>query len=254
MARNQTILQGFVNINLETNEKSFYIRESEKVMAPSVNRVVSRTNRDLNPPITIEELAKKIGVNSINIENAHVQGSRLYGVSRLNSDWDLSVIVSSNIPYKFYQFSHNEVDFDVHVYNRENFDNKIKYHNMRELEFVFHPKEARLIDKFPKIASISRTFLSKQVIIESDDLWNRGRNILEKQTRDPYIAKKDFWHSIRFLIFAKQIIQNGRITDFSGANYLYDEIVLSKETNFSYFNDKISKIREDLKQEIKNLL
>ncbi len=70
-----------------------------------------------------------------------------------------------------------------------------------------------------------------------------------------YRARKEIVHSFRYLLFAVQIIQHGRIIDFSAANQFLS-IIMSIEMREKNWDDivKIFKVHfEDLKQQLKDL-
>jgi hypothetical protein len=48
-------------------------------------------------------------------------------------------------------------------------------------------------------------------------------------------------------MFVEQIFKNGSIENFSEANYIYESIINSEETDYFYFNSILSNLRESLK-------
>lgn len=265
MAKINIILQGFVDINLETDENI-----NTKIVPKTVGTGAVSFNPNaggiqnlpksfvlpsvLELPVSIEEVFVGINVNSASVQAAHVQGSRLYGVDDVNSDWDLAIISTDETSHTIRETTAGGVDFDVHVYSQEEFQSRLDSHDMRKLEFIYHPDNVKLINNKEFTVDIDKNKLIERVKFESDDLWSRGRVILETGSREPYIALKDFWHSFRFLIFAEQILKDGSITDFSAANSLYESIINSKQTDFAFFEINFSVLRETMKLNLNTYL
>lgn len=257
MTRIRTIINGFVDLNLETDENVNTKIISENTIQSSVTPISINPNKasffrfrgKIELPVTIDEVLTTVGINPASVTIAHVQGSRLYGVEGQESDWDL-VIVSNEInTYQFKEASIDGNDFDIHAYHPTKFQEHLDYHNMRELESIYHPANFRLTDVIEFNTTIDVNRLISTVKYESDSLWNIAKSMLDNGA-DPYPALKRYWHSFRFLIFAKQILDEGSITDFSEANYLYDSIVGSKRVDSAYFEATFSQTREDMKTEL----
>jgi hypothetical protein len=259
MARINLILQGFVDINLETDENvntkiGYKESQAQSQLAFGVinlnlgglsKKSVAAPNK-VELPVSVEEIFEGIGISFLSVQSLHVQGSRLYGVNDVNSDWDLSVITTEVSEHDFREVSIGGNDFDVHLFSQSQFQNRLDNYEMRELESLSHPEEFILIDNKSFSLDIDNDKLISQVKFESDDLWNRAKNILNSGG-DSYIALKNIWHSFRFLIFAEQILQNGSITDFTAANYLYESIVNSGRDDYEFFEINFATLRETLK-------
>jgi len=259
MARINIILQGFVDINLETDENvntKIGYKESQaqsQLTFGTINlnlggllqKSVAAPNK-IELPVSLEEIFEGVGADFTSAQSVQIQGSRLYGVNDANSDWDLSIITTEISGHEFREANVGGVEFDVHLYSQDDFQSKINNHEMRELETLSRPDEFILIDNKSFSLDIDNDKLISQVKFESNDLWNRGRNILNSGG-DSYTALKNIWHSFRFLIFAEQILQNGSIVDFTAANYLYDSIVNSGRDDYEFFEINFNTLRETLK-------
>jgi len=257
MARTHIILQGFVDINLETDEnvntKIGYKKQQELIVKNidinpvflNVSKLKSASDK-IELPVDIESVFENIGVNIESIQLASVKGSRLYGVDGVGSDWDLIAIstdISGNV---FRETNIDGNDFDVHIFSQEDFQNKLDNHEMREIESLSYPENFIIIDNKTFSVDIDSDKLINKVKFESDDLWNIAKSKFNSNG-DLYRAVKEIWHSFRLLIFAEQILKDGSITDFGGANYLYETIINSKQTDFEFFESNFSTLRETLK-------
>lgn len=259
MTKIRTILQGFVDINLETDEKkATKIGADEEVAIIQDNLkstvlgdgVVLKTSAiNLQPPISLNQLSEEIGVTSSSIQFAITQGSRVYGVDTNNSDWDITVVSSGVDGYRFVEFSYEGIDYDVNVYSSSEFQSRIDRHEMKELEILYYPREAILLQTIEFNTQLNRTQLINTVREESDQLWYRAKFGLDSK-QDAYQPLKTIWHSIRFLIFAEQILRFGSIENFSAANVLRSSIVNSNRVDFEYFDSNFGALREAMKVEI----
>jgi hypothetical protein len=259
MTKITTILNGFVNINLETDENKFSKISKEKdneILKSNIeisnlkSGFIERTIAiDLQPPVSLSKIAEEIGINGSSIQFASVQGSNVYGVESQNSDWDITVVSTDLIGYRFSEFSFEGIDYDVNIYSPEEFQNRIDRKYMKELEILSYPEEAFLIKTLDFQTENNRTQLINKVREESDELWFRAKNNL-KIKKDDYQALKTIWHSIRFLIFAEQILKFGSIEKLSAANVLRDPIVNSKRVDFEFFEENFGALREQMKLEL----
>jgi hypothetical protein len=260
MARINIILQGFVDINLETDE-NFNTKigyKNNQTTTGSVNvdfniqnlqglRKSSTLPETIELPTSLEVIFEKINMNIESAQAVHLQGSRLYEVDGINSDWDLAVISTDVNSYMFKEVNIEGNEFDIHLYTQENFQNKLDNHEMRELEFLYHPSNVIFVNNKSFSVDISNNKLINRVKVESDYLWNKAKTDLGSGVVDDYLSLKRVWHSFRFLIFAEQILKDGSITDFTAANYLYESIVNSMQTDFEFFELNFGTLRETLK-------
>jgi predicted nucleotidyltransferase len=262
MSKIRTILKGFVDINLETDENINTKIIIEKSFSQEVSSLNSFSLRAFSPesdkielPVDFSEILNSVGItDQSSISLAHIKGSRLYGVEKNSSDWDIVAISSSIKNLSFRESTINNEEFDVHLYSPEAFNKKLEEQSIREIEVIFHPSKVRIINDVEYFFNLDKNKLIEKVKNDSDEIWNIGENILKTNTLDSYRALKNFWHSFRFLIFAKQILESGSIYDFSAANQLYAPIVNSKQVNYSFFEENFSPLRESLKEELNNYI
>jgi len=257
MAKIHSILQGFVDLNMETDENNATRIVPEGTIrqesAPFNNDSSSLNSPTLTLPVSIDELVQKIGIEPSAVKLAHIQGSRLYGVDSPISDWDLAVVASGVNGYQFKEINIDGVEYDIHTYSQDRFQTFLDNHNMKELESLYHPSGVRLVDKVEFSVDIDPERLVEKVREESDSLWNRAESDLDAGN-DPYTAHKKIWHSFRFILFAVQILEQGEITNFSEANGFYDIIVKSGRDDFKYFEDTFGATREELKNSLDQYL
>jgi hypothetical protein len=178
MTRIRTILKGFVDINLETDEKSF-ITSREGVIESRIQSnlknsikksqfIEKTTSTNLIPPISLIEISEKIGIKVSDMQIAVVQGSNVYGVSGLSSDWDITIVSNSFSGYRFFDFSLEDIDYDIHVYSPEEFQNRIDRKEMRELEILSYPEEAFMLKTIEIKTQANKVQLITKVREESE--------------------------------------------------------------------------------------
>lgn len=262
----QIKLKGFVNLNINTDEYSFLkpINEENNKSTQNVNSAgrapSSKVVAEGNVPIDLENLFIKLNFPEDAFYNIHLKGSRLYGtvnvIQDMNavSDWDLISIVDTETPYQFVEFVYNGINYDVHIFNKQEFLKKLDEHDMDSLEFLFHPKSAIILDKENYSVNIDKNKLINSALSESNKQWYIAKAILNDKSQDAYLGLKRIWHSIRYLIFTEQILKYGKIYNFSAANSIYADIINSKSTNFSYFETNFQSIKTQYENIVKSYL
>jgi hypothetical protein len=250
--------QGFVILNKITDENLYMVlkREEPGQTTESTEQRLSIQETELKKlfPLSIETLLSKVGVTIDNVNSAHIQGSRLYETDKLKSDWDVLIVAGSKTPYRFYEFSVNGVDFDVHVFSVVEFHKKIEALDLATLEFIFHPNSAKLIEN--SVYSVNLNHDTLKVVAEAESLrqWTVAEAILRNPDLDPYKGLKRIWHSIRYLMFTKQLLNSGTITDFTEASSLSDPILQEDPRNVDAIIAKYAPTREQLLAEIKKII
>lgn len=250
--------QGFVILNKITNENLYMVLKKEDSEQSSVNNAqrlsIQGSSLKDSFPLTIDTLLSKVGVRIDDVNSAHIQGSRLYETDRIKSDWDILIVAGSKTPYRFYKFSVNGVDFDVHVFSVIEFQNKLEVLDLASLEFIFHPDSVKLIEKSVYSVNLNHDVLKVVAEAESNKQWTVAETILRNPDLDPYKGLKRIWHSIRYLMFTKQLLTSSTITDFTEASSLNDPIVQEDPRFVDDILAKYAPIREQLLADIKKII
>lgn len=168
---------------------------------------------------TLETIIKASGLHKSRVFNVTIFGSRVYGTSNSESDWDVIMVANNSVESIEIK---NDL-FNIHIYTPNKYQADLDWHRINNLECQFAPDWAKLKEtiKFefefngPKlrhatshISSNSYVKCKKKLIIT--DEYNTG--------------VKSLFHSIRIPMFATQIASEVRITDFSCANFVWDKI------------------------------
>jgi len=69
----------------------------------------------------------------------------------------------------------------------------------------------------------------------------------------PETSRKDLVHSIREIMFAIQIAESGRITNFAIANSLWAEVKAETSTNWNYYHEKYKPIWRQMHKRLKEV-
>lgn len=137
-------------------------------------------------------------------------GSRVYGTHRPNSDHDFGLVIAGRHARRDLLKGR---DINIVLFSEGAFQESLDKHNIFALEILFAPAEHRLVEcgpPFPYRANRQKLQAAAEAKAAEDEA--KGRRLQETQ---PERAKKSFFHAARIRNFADQIIELGRIVDFS---------------------------------------
>jgi hypothetical protein len=203
-----------------------------------------------NIPFTIEEVIKATGVHPLKVKNIYLYGSRVYGTSRTGSDYDIIFIASHLLAHEEKRATVNGVLLNIHIITPDKFLADLKIHNIMNLECLFAPEWARLQEKLVLPNEINPKKLVKNNLAQSYSSWQGGK--MKIQSYDITRGSKSIFHALRMLMFAAQILEHGKIVDYSEANTLYPEIMDCDEFEWDYFRAKYLPLKIELEEKIKS--
>jgi predicted nucleotidyltransferase len=168
---------------------------------------------------------------SAHILNIYLWGSRAYGTASEASDYDLMVVVDDvpgigaryDRPTQSYHFDdYTDQVLNAHIVSLRHFQTMIDEHRHEAMECVFLPRQFVLLQRVKPRVHIDSDLLRRVSVWEARQRSNIAKSKwhLGKEQKDFYSAKKDFVHSLRYMIFAREIITHHRIEP-SAANELY---------------------------------
>lgn len=263
---NNIKIQGFVFMNLNTDENSFmkkrldaFYGKEESQNPPSTNSSVNQrmasteileTSLKSLFPLSVEEFAAKINLTEDKLISIHIQGSRFYETDVNSSDWDIMIIAAIDSTFEFKEFMYAGEEYDVRIFSPQAFLEKLASHDLAGLEFIYHPDSVKLLETGVYEQKINPSRLINWTITDIDRLWKNAK--IEIEGGDAYKGLKNIFHSFRYLFYAKQILTEGKITDYKAANYLYDSIVNNQEYkgDFKYFEENYWPLVEQMQQEL----
>lgn len=184
-----------------------------------------------------------------NILNVYLNGSRVYGTNKKDSDYDFIVVVKENT----YGSDHvRDENCDYSIVTKEEWDKQAKENSVDFCECYFLPKKFKIIENYvPEFEFKKENIRSSFSSVASNSWVKCKKKLTVEKDFAPYIGKKSLWHSLRILQFGIQILRDGKITDYSSANSLYNEIVGCDSNDWEYYKEKYQKTYNALKSEFR---
>lgn len=191
---------------------------------------------------TPEEVKSLTGLPEWKIINIYLYGSRVYGTSETDSDYDF--IVTANSLNEHREIRNDK--YNVHVITPDKFLDELEAYRMVNLECVFAPNFARIQEKVNYLSSfkLDRQKLRRKLLTQSHDSWHKAKMKLNESDIDRGL--KSLFHSLRILLFGIQIIEHGEIIDFSEGNYYWQEIIDCGEVEWEPLKTKFLPLKKDL--------
>lgn len=181
------------------------------------NRTIITNNIKMIP--TIDDIILASGIHRSRVFNIYLFGSRVYGTFNTKSDWDIIMVANNSV--EAIEIKGDE--FNIHVYTPDKFKSDLEWHRPNNLECIFAPDFAKLLEKIDfsdfKINLIKLRHATSHV---SSYSWVKAKKKLE--AGEYFIGIKSLYHSLRIPMFSNQIIETGRIVDFTCANSIWDKI------------------------------
>lgn len=195
--------------------------------------------------VNIQKVIALSGLPKWKIKNIYLYGSRIYGTHKISSDYDIMVVASTLEPKEI-----KDPEYNIHIKTTDFFYDSLTNYKMVALECVFAPPSAIFKETFDyrKDFLIKDGKLKKSVLSQSHDSWMKGK--FKINDGDITRGTKSLFHSIRMLMFAIQLIENGKITDFSEANKHWEAIDSSDLLQWNKYKDLLL----PLKQKMENRL
>jgi len=166
--------------------------------------------------VTLEEVIEKSGLHPSRIHNVYVFGSQCYSTASDKSDYDILVIANTTYPEKELVVD----NLNIHILTKDRMLEQLKQHHIGKIEAILSPYilknsvEISLEIKIPSLRhSISHT---------CSNSWVKSKKKLEQG--DYYIGIKSLFHSLRIAMFGIQLAENGKIVDWTCANYIWDKL------------------------------
>jgi predicted nucleotidyltransferase len=206
-----------------------------------------------------DEIIKAAGVHPLKVKNIYVFGSRVYGTATADSDYDVIVVANSMEESKEVVVG----ELNIHVWTPDKFIRDLKNLDMHNLECVFAPDKAKILEKVNYMDANFKIKPDQMKFAAMQQSFNRFHTAKMKLIDgDIHRGVKSLFHSLRILLFAKQILRYGRIEDFTEANQFWSDIkidlqltknITDGEELWRYFKDKYLPQKIELEQRLKNI-
>lgn len=175
------------------------------------------------------------------IHSASRCGSRVYGTAGPRSDEDFVVVLADAAARQDLLFVGG---VNVVVHGTGSFTRALADQSVFACEVLFAPAEHRLKEGRPPLPyRLDRPKLAASAAGRSDaDFKKAGKTFAD----EPQAAKKKLFHALRVPLFARQLVQNGKIVDFAEAAPLWAEIAGHRETEWAPYAQAYGAMREGL--------
>jgi predicted nucleotidyltransferase len=193
---------------------------------------------------TIEEICETVKRHPKMVKGCYVFGSRVYGTSTEDSDWDIILIANASSP----EVEHKTGNLNVHILTPDRFAKELKDNHIRAIECLCAPDWA-VLKPFPGIDSFAyrpesfRHNISHTV----SNSWVKAKKKLEQG--DYYIGVKSIFHSLRLADFGTQFATTKKIT-YSSMNVVWTDIA-SREWTWEELKEKYQPLRNLLLTEFR---
>jgi len=196
----------------------------------------------------LKEIIEISGIHPLKIRNVFIYGSRVYGYNREDSDFDI-IMVAPNL------IKHTEIrgeKYNIHIVTPDSFkEDLLKNYKIAYLECVFAPEWAILQEKEKYNLSLVKEKIKKEMLAQSFSTW---RNAKQKMIEgDTIRGNKSAYHALKILKFGIQMIEHGKIVNFSECNELYKEFENENFYEWFQIKDKYLEFKKQLEDKLKSL-
>lgn len=182
------------------------------------------------------EICKRLSLDPDSVLNIYPYGSKVYGTATEKSDDDFIIVMTDEGFSKRFDLGPDLTafssgisvnDVDGSLYSKSLFEVAILEHEISVLECLWLP---------PKTVKQHRHDFAPSFILDlptlRESLSSKASNSFVKakkkftveKDRNPYLARKSLFHSLRILKFGMQIASCGFIHDYRAANAIWESI------------------------------
>lgn len=201
--------------------------------------------------LKLKNLSNNWNKNNNAIICRYLRGSRLYNTADGQSDNDYLAIVGDDViiipderyisidcikaDKRIYQTSFGNIDVEVVKYS--DFISLIKEHSPLALEAIFSIERgmSTVNDIFLNFFELNKWKIRESFgSIANNSFVKAKKKLVVKESYDHRCAIKSLFHSIRLLMYACQIAENGKLIDFGCCKPLWDEIKTDADNGFGW--------------------
>jgi predicted nucleotidyltransferase len=211
-------------------------------MYPKVMNGIEKSKEEIQ-----NEVIKLSGLHPSKIRNIYIYGSRVYGTYTVNSDYDIILIACS----LYVNHEMHEGIYNIHITTPDAFEDQLKNHDIHCLECIHAPDEAKILTNidYTKNFRINIGKLKKMIISQSSWAWSKAQRRIERG--NIIGGAKSLFHSLRILKFGMQIVEFGKIVDFSMTNNIWSQLSECNDIEWREYQDKWMPVRKGFIREFK---
>lgn len=196
---------------------------------------------------TAQEVIKRAKLHPTRVKAIYIFGSRVYGTSDYQSDWDFRVI--ANTPNTNQEIKSG--DFNIHIQTPDHFQKLLDDHNPGALECYFAPSKFKILDNHNFDFNLVIPRLRHNFSHTSSNSWVKCKKKL--QQGDYYVGIKSLFHSLRIPLFGQQIAETGKINDYSCGNFIWDKIKTKPDWTWDELDSEFRNLRNNINSDFRNL-
>lgn len=202
----------------------------------------------------MKEISEIEGYNENKLLNLYLYGSRVYGCSSPQSDYDFIAVYDYDSPGDADEFKSSRTMINISVYSPTRFATMLGDHEISAIECISLPEDDILINKCQHPFLLSLPQLRKSISEKTSHSYVKAKKKLTvEKDLDPYRGKKSLFHAFRIAKFGCQIAKYGKIVDFTEANYYWKDIVLNEHNDWQFYHNKYKKEFNELMTEFRKL-
>jgi len=188
----------------------------------------------LNIKVDKDRILELAELNPVKARNIYVYGSRVYGTNRPDSDTDILITACTMDAHKEF----NDGEYNVHIITPDIFEDRLRRYEMQQLECIFAPSSAIIQERVDYRSSfeLNANRLKKRALSQSAHSWHQAK--MKIRDGDVERGAKSLFHSLRILVFAEQILNEGCIFDFSETNKWYEDIMEDDAYEWQDYKEK----------------
>lgn len=175
-------------------------------------------------------------------------GSRVYGTAGPTSDHDYLVVLEKRDQKQDLLFG---PDINVIVHGLHSFQAALDEGSVLAFEAVFTPPPHRLKEPRPPFSfKLDRIRLVESAISRSTSDFEKAR---KRFSEEPEASRKKLFHSLRVLLFARELARTGRLADYAAANEHFEEIMSDPSRDMGPCEARYGGLRAGLCEELRAL-
>ena len=197
--------------------------------------------------INMDEIIDLTKIHPARVRNIYLYGSRVYGSNKEDSDYDIMMVA----PHIFSRDQFITSKYNINVHIPDVFEDELRGHDMIALECLWSPDFARLKIKedYESKFILDIPKLKVKLLSQSHSVWHQAKMAIKDC--DILRGQKRVAHALKILMFGIQIVENGKIVDFSEVAPIYKEVSDFNGLEWDDYRDRYLPLKKDLENNLK---
>lgn len=204
----------------------------------------------INKEHILNILKSELKIHPLKVHNIYLYGSRVYGVSSEDSDYDFIIVANNNVENIEHQIFKDGIEYNFHIQTPDYFQERLDWNDPKVIECLFWSKKNIILENKKFELNINKSKYRHAVSHISSNSWVKARKKLELENQD-YIGQKSLYHSLRIPMYAIQIAEHGDIIDWECANEYWHDIMST--TDWKILKDKYKKLHNSILSKFRKL-